>query len=137
MTNKVLRTSVDVFMHTSMRGVFSSGASERRMNPFTVSQFSVDGFRGSRRRGRAFIATRANRNRVANHRAAHPILAEIAVFERRRRATLALEFDPNIGFLLRRKRKSHLQVGITAVIKRYRHGAGPYGVARKHPRAGE
>ena len=31
-------------------------------------------------------------------------------------ATVALEFDPNILFLFRRQRKTHLQVGISAVI---------------------
>src|SRR5678816_477599 len=107
MTNKVLRTMVDVFMLTSMLGRSFSGAhSERPMKAFSVIQFSVDGFGRSRWRGRALVATRTDRNRVANHRAAHPILAEIAVFERRRRATLALEFDPNLRFLFRRKRKS-------------------------------
>src|SRR3954471_12643145 len=103
MTNKVLRTRVVVFMESSLRAQTWRRASERRMNPFSVRQFSVDGFGRSRWRGRPRVAARSNCNRVANDRAAHAVLAEVAVFECRRGATVALQVDPDFRLLLGRK----------------------------------
>src|SRR6185295_15010314 len=107
--NKVLRTRIDVLICVSPSGPSWRRASERRMNPFSVSQFSVarllDGDGRSWGCGRALVASRAYRHGVANHRAAHAVLAYIGVLESRRRTAVAFELDPNLRFLFRRQRK--------------------------------
>src|SRR3982751_4702620 len=96
--NNVLRTRIDVVICLAPSGRSWRRASERRMNPFSVNQFSVGDSVDIQRRGRwgggAPVTARPDRDRVADDRAAHAVIAQVRILECRRGAAIPGELDP-------------------------------------------
>src|SRR5690349_2030356 len=111
------------------------------MNRHSVSWFSIgalfDIFRRRRWRGRTLVATRPDRDRVADYRALHTILADVAVLERRGGAAFGFEPHPNLFLLPGCKSKPHLEVRVSAMVEGNRHGARPHRIPRENPGARE